>query len=451
MPESGSDSYFIIGVQDTDWDTPAWDVKMERFQYEMISSTLKGVSVPIVPIRLSNNPSPLRQIKNQIHGEGDIAMHLHVDNMYELWVQLMQAEAANISSTGAEVMEVYGDTTGGMKEIDPPPAVLSLDTQPNATDPTSDPGRLQFLVGETADSGVFTIAGKDQNDAAITDTVVLEAATTGITTKHFKTVNVTGIATTGFDENATGLYIESDKDTYTHVIKLGDNVLKGLTIEEVKGVIPSVYVGSLINAGAVGLGDTLTLTASILAKQAWNRYKVAATTGDPVASVTGLSVSGYDRVPEEVFPAWGLALYLEGATGATPIETASFALNNQLAFPARFSGVRTRLKPTRSDFRDVSLVATIDYDKVNSDYDLKMLHNQVVQARLLAYYKPYEGAEYSIQFDFPSCQIQAFPDPDVSDFSQVVQELSLNPTRSVSATGSDEVQVTLVNKESGKV
>lgn len=448
MPVKGYESYFIIGKQTVDWDTPAWAVLMERYQYEMISSTLKGVSVPIVPTRLSSNPSPLRQVKGTMYGEGDIVTQLHIDNMFEIWAQLMQAAAANISSTANAVEEVFGDTTGGVKDF--PGASFSLDTQPNATTPTSDPGRLGFLIGETADSGVFTIAGTDQNDAVITETVALVAATTGISTKHFKTVNATGIAVTGFDAETTGLYIESDKDTFTHVIQLGDSVLNGLTIEEVKGGIPSVYVGSLINAGSVSLGDTLTLAASILSKQAWNRYKVNATTGDPTSSNTPLSVSGYSKVPEEVFPSWGLALYLEGSSTATPIESTTFTLNNQLAFPTRFRNVRTPPKPVRTDFRDISLLATIDYDTTNADYDLKMLHNQVIQAKLLAYYKPHEGAEYSIQFDFPRCQIKAFPDPDVSDFSQVVQELSLNPIRSISPTCSDEVKLTLVCKETGE-
>lgn len=446
MPTKGSESWFLIGEQDVDWDTPAWNEKLESVVYEMISSTLKSISPPVVPSRLTRNPSPPRQLKGLMHGEGDIAMQLHVDNMFKIWAQLMHATDSERDSTDFAAKEVFGDEAGGMKMG--PTGDISLDTQPNATVPTSDPGRLRFMIN-AEDSGVFTIAGKDQNDAAITDIVSLDTATTGASTKHFKTVNATGISATGFAVGTTGLYIESDKDTYTHIITLGDDVLDGMTIEEVKGGIPSVFVGSIINAGAIALGDTLTLAGSILSKQGWNRYKVSATTGDPTASTTPTDVSGWSRITEEIFPAWGLSLFLEGAGTATGIESATFNLNNQLAFPTRYRGLRTPPKPVRSAVREVSLVATIDYDTVNSDYDLKMLHNQVIQAKLLAYHKPYAGAEYSVQLDFPRCQITAFPDPDVSDFSQVVQELSLNPIRSASATGSDEVTVTLVNKETG--
>ena len=448
MPSKGHNSWFIIGEQDAGWDTPAWLAKMDWMIYEMVSSTLKNTGPPPVPNRLAGHPSPPRQLKGMMHGEGDIAIQLHADNMFRIWAQLMQATDSERDSTDFTPQEVFGNGEGGMKMG--PTGDISLDTQPNATDPTSDPGILRFMIN-ASDSGIFTIAGKDQNNMAITETVALSTATTGASAKYFKTVDATGINATGFAAATTGLYIESDKDTYTHVITLGDGVLDGLTIEEVKGNIPSVYVGSIINAGAIALGDTLTLASSILSKQGWNRYKVSATTGDLTASATptDVSASGWSRVTERIFPAWGLSLFLEGAGTATGVESAAFTLNNQLVFPTRYRSVRTPPKPVRNAPREVSLVATIDYDTVNSDYDLKMLNNQVMQAKLVAYHKPYAGPEYSIQLDFPRCQITAFPDPDVSDFSQVAQELSLNAIRSEGASSSDEVKVTLVNRESG--
>jgi hypothetical protein len=446
MPSDGYDSYFIIGIQDTDWDTPVLTASMKQIIYEMVSETLRNVTTPRVPERLQGNPSPIRQGDNFIHAAGDINMQLHVDNLFELLAQLFHATDSETSSTNFVKQEVYGNGAGAGKAFSSP---LSLDTQPTATDPASDPGRLIFTLDQ-ADSGTFAIAGTDQNDAAITENLVFDASATETTTKHFKTVDAGGITWAAGFTTATTLLIESDKDTYTHVIELGDSVRDGLTIEMVKGGIPSVYIGALVNSATMTLGEDLSLAMSLLAKRGWNRCKVPASGTTPTSSTTPTDISGYTRIAEQVFPGWGLAMYLDGAGSATEVNGLTLMLNNNLDFPTRYRNVRTRPKPVRTARRETAITVGIDYDTVNADMDVKALNNQVMQVQVVAYCKPYAGAEYSIQWDMPRCQITAFPDPEVSDFSEVIQELALNPIKSDSASSSDEMKVTLVNKEEGK-
>lgn len=442
MPDFGYKSYFILGVQGTDWDTPVTTTSMKQFIYEFISTTLRGGTTPVVPTRFHGNPSPLRQMNNWITAGGDIVMQLHVDNMFELWAQIMHATASETSSTDFVKQEVFADAVW----TDPD----SLDTQPTLTDPVSAPGLLIFTFS-AVQTGSVKITGTDQNDIAIEETLTFAAETTKTTTKYFKTVADNGIDFTDIPPSAETLLIECDKNTYTHVIALGDDVLDGLTIEMVKTTIPSVHIGAVVNSAMLDLGDTLTLTMNLLAKRAWNRYKVPASGTVPTSSNTPTDISGYARITEEIFPGWGLALYLEGSASAINVGSLSMSLNHNLGYPRRFRNVRTEPKPTRQDLRETSLVVTVDYDTTNPDYDLYVYNNQVVQAKILAYRLPFEGPEYSIQIDMPRCQIKAFPDPEVADFSELVQELSLEPIRSAAASSSDEILVTLVNLEAGEV
>ena len=138
------------------------------------------------------------------------------------------------------------------------------------------------------------------------------------TTKYFKTVDASGISYTSLAV-ATTLLIEADMNVYTHVVTINDTLLNGLTIEAVKGSRPSVYGGCLLNSGTIDIGDVLTLTLNIMAKRGWNGYKVPTDAGaTPTSSASGTDVSGYSRVSPEVFPAWGMALYLEASATATP-------------------------------------------------------------------------------------------------------------------------------------
>lgn len=540
MPTNGYASYFILGEQDTDWDTPVLTAAMKAKIYEFVSCGLKNVGPPIVPMRFTGNPSPIPQIDNFINAEGDIQMHLHADDMLVFWKHILQATDTEVDTTDFTAQEVYGngagaakafkdeeecfgDGVGGLKAIPESPFSLdsqptnpsnltltlseadsgtftitgtdeddevlveavvfdadttqetvgqfktvgvtgiaytgievaatmfieansyefSLDTQPGATDPTSDPAKL-IVTLNAADSGTIIITGTDQNDLAITETLTFDAETTQTTTKYFKTVDARGISYTLLETAAT-LLIMADMNVATHVITLGDNVTDGLTIEVVKGGIPSTYIGTLLNQGVVSIAETLTLAVSAMAKRGYNRAKVPAAGAVPTASSTGTDVSAYTRVSKNVFPAWTCYLKLDAVT--VPIESATLTFNNNLEFPTRFTGVRTKAKPKRNTHRDISLNCVIDYDLLQTDFDARFYNGVDTVAAFYATCTPNEGPALSITFSFPRCQVNAYPDPEVSDFSQQVQSLNLRAIRTVDASASDEASVTIVSTE----
>lgn len=439
--QKGYLSYLIVGAQ-SDWNTSAALGDMKDMIYAFVSGGLRNVSDPITPVRFKGNPSSIKQIENLLRAEGDFQLHLHADDMLFFIAHLLMLESGDLTSTDFTAQTVRANATYT--------SPLSLDTQPSATTPASDPGQLIFTF-DIAKTGTIVIVGTDQNNQAITETVTFVGDTTKTTTKYFQTVDASGITLTGI--TGDNLAITCDKNTYAHVINsgIGDQVTEGFTLEFVKGAIPSTYSGCLINNATVDISDVITLSMNILGQRGYNRYNVDDVYQGNPASETPTDVSAYDRVTDEVFPAWGAAVEIDGIQ--IPVESVSFAFNNNLVQPTRLRAVRSGVKPVRSDNRELTATARIDYNALglttNDDFDVKFEFDSQVTTKIYFVRKPYEGAEYTFEMYFPRCQLSQFPDPEVSEYSQVMQDLILRPIRPVAATYSDEIQVTITSPEDG--
>ena len=429
MPQQGFTSYLIVGEQ-SDWDVI--DTSPIQTVHEFISASLVSVSDPITPTRIHRNPSPVKNLLGMKNAAGDIALHLHVNDML-VWLKHLLMDSA-VASVDFTAQEVYGDGGGAGKAYTSP---VSLDTQPTATSPTSDPGKL-ILTFDSGKTGSVVISGTDQNDTAISETLTFSADTTKTTTYYFKTVDASGIVLTGISGGT--LLITSDKNTYTHTIEIGDTVEAGLTMEIVKGAIPNTYVGCLISTGVLELAETITFTASILAKMANLRENVS-------GGATVTDVSGYSSMDEEIFPGWGTALTLDSVQ--MDVESASFSFGNNLDYPTRYGGTRPQRKPVRQGDRVISLTTAIDYDTTNDNFDLIYDSDQVLAATLSRVHMPFAGPESSITITMPRVQITAPPDPELATPADLLQTLNLRPIRSSGASSSDEVSIEVVSTESG--
>jgi len=423
MPQQGYPSYLIVGEQ-SDWDVI--DASPIETVYEFINESLVSVSEPITPTRIHRNPSPVKNLLGMKNAAGDIALHLHVNDML-VWIKhtLMDSAVASVDFT-AQTVRTDGTFT----------ATESLTTQPTATSPTSDPGKLIFTFA-AAQTGTITIAGTDQNDTAISETLTLSSDTTKTTTYYFKSVDASGV-TSSLAPGTGNMLIEADKNIYTHTIEIGDTVEAGLTMEIVKGAIPNTYVGCLINTGVLELAETITFTASILAKMANLRENV-------VGGSTVTDVSGYSSMDEEIFPGWGMALTLDSVQ--MDIENGSLSFGNNLDYPTRYSASRPRRKPVRQGDREISLTTAVDFDTTNDNFDLIYDSDQVMTATLTGIHKPYAGPESGITITMPRTQLTAPPDPGIETAADLLQALIIRPIRSVGASSSDEVSIEVVSTE----
>ena len=306
-------------------------------------------------------------------------------------------------------------------------------------------GNLKIEANTTK---TITITGTDQNDRVLTEVISMPfGATTVTSTYYYKSVGAAGIVmSTGFD-NTDSLKIEGDKNTYSHVMTLGDDILDGLTIEQVSSGIPDTAIGCLVNSGTITLADLITFNLSIIAKKLFpNSIVKAGSTGDPTATETPTSVSAFAEIEQGLMAGWASALYLDGAVAGSEqsLASATLTIGNNLNQNKRYKRSRTYSKPNRGGYRDIKFTYSIDWDTSNNDYDEDVYNNDVVRADYWAYYTPYGGPEYSIHISMPRCQFVNFPTREISDFTQQLQEITLEPIRTVGATSSDELTITVV-------
>jgi len=438
------ESYIIAAKQAVDWDTGAKNAQLQAIIYELRDESLKIDSPMLISPRFTGHPSQIPGIFNRITAGGSINMDLHADDMLLWWQQMLMTDDTDISSNDFTAQEVFGSGTGAGKAFGASPE--SLDTQPGSTTPSSSPGRLVMTLGG-ADSGVVTLTGTDQNDVAITDTLTFAAETGPKTTaKYFKTV--TSVAYTGLTVGVAETWlIMCDKNTYSHNLILGDDPLKGLTIEKVTDTVPTTFIGCLINNFTLTLDDIMTLGFEFVAKMGWENYIIhSSTEGDPEASVTPTDVSGFTRVSQNVNPGWASALYLDAAGAGSEEELASmtFTLNNNLNPRKRSKLSRYYSQPNRGGRRDPVFTFAIDYDSDNDGWETKALYGIPIDADFWAYCKPYAGPELSIHISLPNCELVNVPDRPLNSFEEHLQTIQLRPLRTSSATTSDEIEVDLV-------
>ncbi len=441
------ESYLLAAKQAVDWYTGAKNAQIRPIIYEFRSCSLRPSTDPITSPRLTGRISPVRYEQNFLTAGGDIEMDFHGSDMLIFLQQMMMTADADIVSTDFTKQIVR---TNGVYS-----SPVTLTTQPTATTPVSSPGKLIFTfdpalghAGGTAHN--MTITGTDQNDLALVEVMsVANGATVVTSTKYFKTV--TGIVLAdGFDV-VGNLLIEADKNTYTHGLILGEDVLNGLTLEVVNSGIPETYIGCLINEARISIADIITFSASIMAKYGWQPAKIHATTeGDPSSTETPTDIAGYTRVSEDILLGWASALYLDGmgAGSEQEMESMTFTLNNSLNPRRRFKNSRYMSQPNRGGHIVPSFVFAIDYDSTTNDWDVDAMNNEVVQGDYYAYKKPYGGPELSLHIALPRCQF-TFPAKSISDFTQQLQTITLEPITSVGAVTDDEIEITYVSTEAG--
>ncbi len=435
MPSKGYESYFVVGEQKVLWTTPA--AALLTPAYEPKSFSLMGIGDNYIPERFVRNASPLRPVKGRIGCEGAIALDVVSEGMLVFYQYLLNDDT--VGSTDFTEQEVYGNGAGGRKAI---ATGASLDTQPGATTPVSSPGRLIVDLA-AADDGTFVITGTNYGGQAITETLTFVGSALETTTQYFATVDAAGIVITLITEDAL---ISSDRNIYTHIIEVKDALLKGLTIEAVHGGLPSVYTGVMINSGQFDIGNIISLTLNCLGEREWNRYKFAASI-DPTVSDTPTAIAGFTGMNDLVFPDWALQVDFDASGTPIPVANASFLFNNNLIFRDLVDGTRAQLQPVRGGSREITLGVSVDYESATLQYVQKHLNLDDIVASFMMESVESDGCLKRITIDMPRCVMDVYPAVEASDFSQVLQPLSLRPIRTIGAVAADELTITVESIE----
>ena len=417
----GWESYFSIGEQ-TAYDTI--QTTLEDKIYEFVSSTLKKSTEPMGTARLKGYSSPTKNAQGMVMAGGDIVLQLHATTMGKWLKHLLMAKTSTITSTANGVVNMRATATLGSASTATDLKTIASSKSPATLLAPITSGKLSFTF-PTAGTGNadVTVKGKDHNGYPISETLTLNVTSTAAQpTTLFYSTDVTF----QFASNpSVNVKIDADPGTYTHEIEPDSDLSEGLTIEEIKGGVPSSYYGMLVNQGSFALGDIITLTLSFIGRDGNLRENVSG--GDSATSLTTPT-----RPSIEVMPNWGSVFRI--ADTIIPVEDASFDLNNALDYPpTRFSGIKQYPKPTRQGDREVNLNVTVDY-KSDADFDSQFFQDLAYGAVFdsasdkevsLTFVTLPQGAEYNaIKIILPNSEQVGIPDPDVPDANVLRQPLS---------------------------
>ena len=353
-----------------------------------------------------------------------------------------------------------------------------------AIDPTSDPsavlpaaqddGIIAIIFSGASGSGTISVAGDDGGGGSQTDSITVTDASTTTryeTTNNYRTdVMVTigsGISggtvrivveetgTAGGDPKSRYHYkdnvnvtitsavtgnvgIDADPESYTHVLQLTNNLLEGLTIEEVKGIDnPNTYHGMLVNQAVLALADPITLTTTLIGRDGYLRQAIGGATDST-------NIDAYTRPSIEIAPNWGMALDIDGDTHA--MSEGSLTVNHNLDYPStRFAATPRYPKPTRQGNRSIDLAATIDYSN-SLDFD-SSARGSTFDVTLTTVVQPSNRAFLMYEFNMPQVELVGFPDPEVTSPAELTQSLAFR-AYSDTASGEDEMELTIISPDS---
>ena len=433
--EFGSNSYLIAGQQ-TLYGTKvaAGDMIEEIFEIESTSLGLRQDSIN--PERSKGNSGPTKLQGGQSRVEGNVVVQIDTSHL-GFWLKNLTGDTTVASSaiTGGDILPSGTTYTAGT------PILASTIT------PARQP---EMLVGAPVYGGILTITftgatfdttntivieGKDVANRPLRET--LSFGSTGANVQNFTkafriidSITITGPTTAGTIE------VTCDPGMYKHVLGINQGLLPGMTIELVRGEVPSTYDSVLVNSGTIALGDVITMTLELLGRNAELRKAVGGGT-DPT------DPTGWARPPGDVAVNWGTELQLDDEVFA--ISAASFSLAHNLGIPpTQYYRSIIPPAPVRDSNRAVSLTTTIDYSAAN-DFDFKA-YGEDVKAELSFASLPYGQKPALLDIELPQARLTQFPDPPVSGQGVITQDLALEGY--ASALG-NELAITVYNAESG--
>lgn len=319
--------------------------------------------------------------------------------------------------------------------------------------------QLKFTLSSAA-VGTIKIVGKDRQNNAVSETIITAGGTNTVyySKLFYKSVDASGLTTTVIADGARTWTVDASTMRRLYVYKPGtsNNWLSSLTIEAVKGNIPVVYRGCLINSGTIRFQDIPEVTFNIIGKDAkadgsgviiQNVAGGTTPTTFPGLPTTadGGRVAGaiYNKdSARETFVGWSNTVKIGGT--AYNLVSAEFTLNNQGVYPDNLFGSRLKRLPIFNGEREVTLTLSLPSEEVNLETTAFTagVHEVVLQVATLGAGKPYE----TLILTLPRAQYISTGDYAVTTKGQIIRTVNY---RCLAKAGSsdDEAQIELLTRE----
>lgn len=391
MPEQGWRSYMLYGGDQLAFETAVNSPTEIIYGIGAGGADVAPNHQPVVPVRTTRNLSPIRAITGPIRPRGTVNIPWHVANMIGWWKHILHLEVHGSTQwNGGAWIEVMAATA--------PSSLHSLDTQPQNTSPTADPGQLRISF-DTATSGEISITGTDGNADKLKDYISFASTDTIFSNRYFRSVDANGITlNSSIITDVASLEIDINKNTWDHSSTMSDDVPAGLTMELVRSTVPTLVTGAIINRATVGfrVGEPVSLALSdILAYNVQNGVALDGTG-------TATDIASYLEVTDTVFPGWALSMVIDGT--AYPVESVDLEIDHRLEFPDRIHGSRFPRAPERIAPQDFRIRPSLEYDSTTQEFRDRARNNEIVSATLAGSFVNAGGPEMSFQLGFGRVQ-----------------------------------------------
>lgn len=443
----GNTSKLFIGKQSAPLVKTPWADYSNKV-YQFASGGLGVTGDYTTPDVNTGTNAPIVPILGQLGTEGSLTLPLDTKGM-GLWLeQLMLATPATVevlatpyelrAATDFNDGTAITNFTANMQPKDHLPGLPDSQAGVNC-------GRIIFAFESTvraeSDGGQIVVRGYDQGlvrplieTISVTDTAAIGNKTTTNAFAEVTSVTLTGFQTTG------EVTITVDPAIYKHTFEVGDALTNGLTVEMVKGTVPSTYQDVHVSEGTITVGDTNETDLTFLGGQAYQNEN--ADGGSAASPETGKT-----RQPGQASPGWSAVARFDDRI--VEIGEGSVSINHSLGRNENSFARQVYLPlPVITGKREVTLSTRVSYpmtDMSGNDFDIVSYAYGRNMAISLEVASMRAGALHnSLRVELPSAQLTTFPDP--ADIGQGQINLSLDFT-AFSSEGNTDLRIIAINEE----
>ena len=346
---------------------------------------------------------------------------------------------------------IYGGNTGDQTypgEVNVVAATAALeDTEGSATiadslSSTTSPVRLNFSTSSTASlntgssRGLVIFEGTDDEDTAITETFAFPnpSGENEITSNlWYKTV--TDVKTSGWDKASGKTYGVTATDRSTEVVFTPQDVdlVVFWTVYVSKGIIPNVYDGVIVENTTIDItrDGLIQFACTVLGRQArlYTNLAGETTQTSPARTYparTAMQTTGDNALQiakSDIYSGLQTTITGENSDIEMSATDATVTINQELEY-VNVMGSRFQItKPARGNKRLFQLESTQVFSPGNN-YSTYFESNQPMpNVRIIWKASGYGAYPYELVLEIPFMQLTADPDPAVTDFGTIYQNV----------------------------
>lgn len=445
----GSNSYFILGADQADWETRSASAIQKIFPF---------VSEEVIPRRElyrfqqnKGNPGPSKPYPGISGVSGPIRMLLgdtHLGTILK-WLTANNTTdpATPVKLPNAEMIATSVSFTPGTADT------VSAGKQPKDLVPTVQVGKIKVTLDDAelaAGKTVWSvkIIGTDFLGRDISETITGEDPDVAIeSTKFFRIV--TSITVSDVAQESGGTLtrkVEVVPDSYKKGLNLQSAIPKFKTIEMVYGgSLPIAITGAVPSGAQFSFGNAIEFSMDILARRAYRGQNL--TGGSEKTDLSGWSDA---RPTGDVMV--DLATILEVDGEEEFCSTINLGLNHNLGFAETKYGKRSiyEREPVRQGEIELTAGFTLDYDQ-SKQIDIKS-YGEDLNVKLQFATAPQGGNPAILEIHAQRCSFAEIAVPPISDSGPIYQPVSLIPYGSTEDTAKDAdkaLKVSVYSAESG--